>query len=346
MLARLRAAHRRRRSPRGSRRASTRRPTRSPDGWLAASSWYQQFVLPAGTVVTKEVLDGLRTQRPSSSPPATGTRRSPTRAALALAGITAATPDPAGGRIEHAPDGRAERPAPGRRAAPRHVAAPAARRATRSTRRGAACSASRARASRRSTCPASSARPTIAAFAKLRKAGGLTARAHFAIGPFGPARTTVASLSRDRRPAAQALRDAAAARRARLAARPAARPAARRASRASRSTASSSCSTASCRRRRRPPRCSSPTSWTGSRGRAAASSTSTTRSWAGSADFERRGYQSHVHAIGDRAVRVTLDAAQAMRKADGMRDSRPRSPTPSSWPSPTSAASPTCACSP
>jgi len=39
--------------------------------------------------------------------------------------------------------------------------------------------------------------------------------------------------------------------------------------------------------------------------------------------FERRGYQAHVHAIGDRAVRVTLDAVQAMRRADGMRDSRP-----------------------
>ena len=39
-------------------------PTEEPDGWLQVSSWYQQFVLPSGTVVTKEVLDGLRTQRP------------------------------------------------------------------------------------------------------------------------------------------------------------------------------------------------------------------------------------------------------------------------------------------
>jgi predicted amidohydrolase YtcJ len=35
------------------------------------------------------------------------------------------------------------------------------------------------------------------------------------------------------------------------------------------------------------------------------------------AEAERRGYQSHIHAIGDRAVRVALDGFEAGRKANG-----------------------------
>jgi predicted amidohydrolase YtcJ len=38
---------------------------------------------------------------------------------------------------------------------------------------------------------------------------------------------------------------------------------------------------------------------------------------------ERAGFQTHVHAIGDRAVRETLDAVAAARKAVGPSDSRP-----------------------
>lgn len=38
--------------------------------------------------------------------------------------------------------------------------------------------------------------------------------------------------------------------------------------------------------------------------------------------LDRDGFQIHVHAIGDRAVRDTLDALEAARKANGARDSR------------------------
>ncbi len=38
--------------------------------------------------------------------------------------------------------------------------------------------------------------------------------------------------------------------------------------------------------------------------------------------FDREGFQIHVHAIGDRAIRMTLDALEAARKANGPRDSR------------------------
>lgn len=39
--------------------------------------------------------------------------------------------------------------------------------------------------------------------------------------------------------------------------------------------------------------------------------------------FDRDGFQVHVHAIGDRAIRVTLDALAHAREANGPRDARP-----------------------
>lgn len=41
------------------------------------------------------------------------------------------------------------------------------------------------------------------------------------------------------------------------------------------------------------------------------------------AAFDRDGFQIHVHAIGDRAIRVTLDALAHARKVNGIRDARP-----------------------
>ncbi len=38
--------------------------------------------------------------------------------------------------------------------------------------------------------------------------------------------------------------------------------------------------------------------------------------------LDREGFQIHVHAIGDRAVRMSLDAIEAARKANGVRDAR------------------------
>ncbi len=39
--------------------------------------------------------------------------------------------------------------------------------------------------------------------------------------------------------------------------------------------------------------------------------------------FDRQGFQIHVHAIGDRAIRVTLDALARAREVNGTRDARP-----------------------
>jgi predicted amidohydrolase YtcJ len=40
-------------------------------------------------------------------------------------------------------------------------------------------------------------------------------------------------------------------------------------------------------------------------------------------DLDRAGFQIHVHAIGDRAIRMTLDALEQARRMNGVRDSRP-----------------------
>ena len=135
----LRAAHASPSSRRASRRASTRRPTQEPDGWLRCPRGTSSSCCPAGTVVTKEVLDGLRTRRPIVVASSDGHTSLVNSRGLALAGITAATPDPSDGRIEHARGRAAQRPAAGRREATSSARCCRRRPATRSTRRGAGC---------------------------------------------------------------------------------------------------------------------------------------------------------------------------------------------------------------
>ena len=149
------------------------------------SSWYQQFVIPSGTVLTKDVLDALSTSaadrgRSSSD----GHTTLVNSRALALAEITAATPDPADGRIEHGAVRRS--PTACCRTARRISstgAAPGARR--RPGRRGASRPRAlrRRRGSRASSSPASSARTGSRRSSRCRRRGALTARAHFAAGP-------------------------------------------------------------------------------------------------------------------------------------------------------------------
>lgn len=72
---------------------------KEPDTWLEAIFWYQEAMIPAGTTVTKGDLDALSTKRPILVRSSFGHSTVVNSRALALAGITAATPDPAGGKI-------------------------------------------------------------------------------------------------------------------------------------------------------------------------------------------------------------------------------------------------------
>jgi predicted amidohydrolase YtcJ len=70
-----------------------------PDAWLEVVNWFQETMRPAGVQTSRETLDALRTRRPIivlSSQGHTGLANS---RALALAKITAATPDPVGGKL-------------------------------------------------------------------------------------------------------------------------------------------------------------------------------------------------------------------------------------------------------
>jgi predicted amidohydrolase YtcJ len=77
-----------------------------PNDWLQVTNLYMQFLKPAGTAPHKSMLDALGTQRPIVVTAAvTGHTTLVNSKALALAGITASTPDPEGGRIDHDPNG-------------------------------------------------------------------------------------------------------------------------------------------------------------------------------------------------------------------------------------------------
>ncbi|MFJ6983173.1 MULTISPECIES: amidohydrolase [unclassified Streptomyces] len=78
-----------------------------PDGWLTVEGWNFAGLLPAGTAPHHSMLDALPTRRPVHLQASDGHNSWVNRRALELAGITASTPDPTGGRIVRGADGSA-----------------------------------------------------------------------------------------------------------------------------------------------------------------------------------------------------------------------------------------------
>lgn len=74
---------------------------KEPGSWLSVSGWYRQAMQPAGTDATRQTLDALNTRRPIVVNSTDGHTDLANSAALALAGLTKDTPDPAGGEIIH-----------------------------------------------------------------------------------------------------------------------------------------------------------------------------------------------------------------------------------------------------
>jgi len=154
---------------------------REPDGWLEVVHWFQEAMLPAGTTATRAALDALKTKRPIFVLSSFGHTGLANSRALELAGITAATPDPLGGKIGRDPAGnpsgileedaaydlvRDRIPAP--TASEDAEAAKAALNAMR--QQGVT-----------TFLDAQAKRPALAAFAAVEREGKLTARAHFAL---------------------------------------------------------------------------------------------------------------------------------------------------------------------
>ncbi|MFF4580730.1 amidohydrolase [Streptomyces sp. NPDC001389] len=77
-----------------------------PDTWLVVEDWNPVGLLPTGTLPHHALLDALPTRRPVVLVGGDGHNLWANGRALDIAGITAATPDPAGGRIVKGADGQ------------------------------------------------------------------------------------------------------------------------------------------------------------------------------------------------------------------------------------------------
>jgi predicted amidohydrolase YtcJ len=150
-----------------------------PDGWLEVVNWFQESMRPAGVKSSRATLDGLETSRPIIVRSSFGHTVLANSRALAMAKITKGVPDPVGGKIWRDGDGNPTglledsafavystlipKPIPEDNVA----AAKAAQQAM--NRQGVT-----------SFLDADAAPESMAAFAAVQAAGGLTVRAHFA----------------------------------------------------------------------------------------------------------------------------------------------------------------------
>jgi len=152
---------------------------REPDGWLEVSNWFQEAMI-GGTTTSHATLDALDTRRPIMVYSSFGHTVLVNSRALALANITAATPDPKGGVIER--DAQGQPTGVLQDAAFEQVFA-AIPKATPEQNAAAAIAALDAlrRQGVTTVLDAAADETTISAFAAARQAGKLTARVHFAV---------------------------------------------------------------------------------------------------------------------------------------------------------------------
>jgi len=151
-----------------------------PDGWLEVVNWFQEAMVPAGVKTSRATLDALKTKRPIFVISSFGHTALVNSRAIELAGISAATKDPLGGRIARDaagnPSGILEDFA--KDLVSRLLPAPTPSDDVRSAR--AALDAMRKQGI--TTFLDAAADPhTIAAFTSAEHEGQLTARAHFAV---------------------------------------------------------------------------------------------------------------------------------------------------------------------
>lgn len=153
---------------------------REPDGWLEVVNWFQEGMIPAGVQTTRATLDALHTKRPIIVVSSFGHTALVNSRALGIAGITAATPAPLGGKIWHdaagEPTGLLEDAA--QNLVTRRLPAPTPAENVESAR--AALEAMR-KEGITTFLDAMTLPPALAAFSSIEQHGALTARAHFAV---------------------------------------------------------------------------------------------------------------------------------------------------------------------
>jgi predicted amidohydrolase YtcJ len=151
-----------------------------PDAWLEVVNWFQEGMVPAGTVTQRGVLDALKTRRPIIVASSFGHTSLVNSRGLQVAGVTAKTADPLGGKLARDssgnPTGILEDAA--QDAVLGHIPAP-----TRAENDEAASAALAAFRKQGVTTflDAMAEAPALEAFADVEHQGKLTARAHFAV---------------------------------------------------------------------------------------------------------------------------------------------------------------------
>ena len=151
-----------------------------PDAWLEVASWFQESMRPAGVRTSRATLDVLKTKRPIIVESSFGHTVLANTRALQLAKITAATPDPLGGKIWRDPAGE---PTGLLEDAAFEVFRSLVPRPTSAQNVKAAVVALKTMNQQGVTSflDAVAEPEDLAAFATVRKTGKLTARAHFAL---------------------------------------------------------------------------------------------------------------------------------------------------------------------
>jgi predicted amidohydrolase YtcJ len=151
-----------------------------PDVWLQVANWFQEGMLPAGTVTNRAVLDALKTQRPIFVMSSFGHTALVNSRALQLAGFTAETPDPLGGKVGREPSGNPSGllEDAAHEAVAKLIPPPSA-----ADNVKAALAALDAMRKQGVTTflDAAAEPPSLEAFATVQRQGLLTARAHFAV---------------------------------------------------------------------------------------------------------------------------------------------------------------------
>jgi predicted amidohydrolase YtcJ len=153
--------------------------SQEPDGWLEVVDWFQESMRPAGVRTSRATLDALKTSRPIIVSSSFGHTTLVNTRALALAGMTAATPDPLGGKVWRDAAGEPTGLLEDAAAQPFAALLP---RPTAEDDVAAARAALEAMARQGVTSFLDAVAPPghIVAFTAVHEAGGLTARAHFA----------------------------------------------------------------------------------------------------------------------------------------------------------------------
>ena len=153
--------------------------SKDPDAWLEVVSWFQESMRPAGVKTSRTTLDGLKTTRPIILRSSFGHTVLANTRALALAKITASTPDPIGGKIWHDTSGE---PTGVLEDAAYEVFSTLLPKPTAEQNVEGAKAALEAMRQQGVTTflDADAPAESMAAFAAVRRSGGLTARAHFA----------------------------------------------------------------------------------------------------------------------------------------------------------------------